>query len=92
MVEDIDKELIKVKQGTREGARKWPRKMLMDVLVEVATFSSLAGKGRGSNWSVVTNTLVSVYRDEVAKKRVIDDYNSMPPPTSHSGPMLTEKK
>ena len=64
----------------------------MKILVEVATFSNLAGKGRGPRWSVVTDTLVSVYRDEIAKKKVIDDFNSMPQSTPKSGPILTEKK
>jgi hypothetical protein len=32
-------------------------------------------KGKSPNWPVFTSMLVSVYRDEVAKSKAIDDYN-----------------
>lgn len=86
---ELEEELRKLPRSTREGADKWPTEYLLKVLSDVATLSGSVKKGRkGKNWSVVTSTLVSVYRDEVTKKQVIDNFNSMPQDNIKSGPML----
>lgn len=89
---ELEEELRKLPKSTREGAIKWPTEYLLKTLMDVATVNGTVKKGRkGKNWTVVTSTLVSIYRDEVAKKETIDNFNAMPQPNTGSGPMLTAK-
>ena len=72
-IKELEEELKHVKNGTRKGARKWPSKYLLDQLVEVATIS-YSTKRKSPKWTVIVNMLISVYRDEIAKMRAIDNY------------------
>jgi len=70
---ELEKELDNLRSGTIQGAMEWPYQMLLGIVVEVATFSSSV-KRTGKDWTVVTSTLVSVYRDEIAKVKAVDNY------------------
>lgn len=61
-------------RGTREGQRKWPSKSLINTVSEVASLSS-STKGVGLKWTVVTELLVAVYRDEVGRMKTIETAN-----------------
>jgi hypothetical protein len=50
-------------------------KALLESVYQVAGLVSKHEKREGPNWTVVTSMLVSVYRDEKAKKDAIDHYN-----------------
>lgn len=75
-LKELDAELSLVKGGSRKGALRWPRKMLLKTVYDVASLAASRDKGFGPKWTVVTSLLVSIYRDEVAKKRSIDQFNA----------------
>lgn len=81
---ELDAELLKLKGGTRKGYHLWPSEKLLKLVVEIAVTSS-SRKGKDPRWPVVTATLVSIYRDETAKKRAIDNFNLNPPDAGDSG-------
>lgn len=80
---ELEAELKAQKRGTRKGARRWPSRMLLDTVVEVASLSHTTKK-LNPKWSVPTSTLVSVYRNEVAMSQAIDSFNAMPQETTTS--------
>lgn len=73
-VSELERELNTMPKGTRAGQKKWPSKYLIGVVSEIASLS-YSTKGIGRNWTVVTELLVSVYRDEVAKMKAIESAN-----------------
>lgn len=75
-LKELDAELSKVKGGTREGARRWPRKALLESVYQVIGLANKYKDSEGPNWTVVTSLLVSVFRDERAKKESIDQFNA----------------
>lgn len=88
--EEVEAELKKLKGTTRKGARQWPVKYLENLYVMVSNIAA-STKKVDPKWSVVTATLVSVYRGESARKQSIEHFNATPPEVPKSGPMLTEK-
>lgn len=70
---ELEGVLRKLKLGTRKGNRKWPAKRMLETVMEVGHISSLS-KEMNPNWTVPVSTLVSIYRDETAKMRLIDTY------------------
>jgi hypothetical protein len=70
---ELDEELRKLRKGTRKGNRKWPRKKLLELVVEAGSFANR--KHPDPNWPILTALMVSIYRDESAKIQAIDSYN-----------------
>ena len=70
---ELDEELKKLK-GTREGQRKWNRKVLLDTVLEIM---SLAGTSKVTKpeWPVNVANMVSIYREESGKMKAIDNFN-----------------
>jgi hypothetical protein len=88
-LEELDEQLKNIKHGTRKGGQKWPRKLLLKQLTEVATFAN-SQEGIDPTWAVTSTHLISIYRGEEAKKRAIDTY--VPPSaTTPKGPMLKDE-
>jgi len=52
----------------------WTVKYLTGVVSEIASLASTT-KGTGLKWTVVTDLLVSVYRDEVSKMKAVESAN-----------------
>lgn len=86
--EELDKELESLKHGTRTGARRWPSKLLLELVVETGTLANSI-EGYDPNWTVVVTNLVSIYRSEGSKKRTIESYIS-PVPTD--GPLIKDNE
>jgi hypothetical protein len=88
-VDELDKELKTLKRGTRRGARRWPSKLLLQLLVEVGTLAN-SSEDIDPSWTVVTANLVSIYRSEQAKKNTIDNY--VPPSAEKptKGPLIPD--
>jgi hypothetical protein len=55
------------------------------VVQEAASFSN-STKKINPKWTVMTSILVSIYRDEVAKVKAIDNHNLMASANSGTGP------
>lgn len=70
---ELDDELHKLK-GTRKGAKRWPRKMLLNLVIEVGSLAS-SRKDLDPMWPVVTANMVNIYRSESAKIKSIDNFN-----------------
>lgn len=69
----LNAELKSVKTS-REKARIWTSDYLERLVGEVGYQANLY-KNNGPKWSVVTAILVSVYRDEIAKMKAIENFN-----------------
>lgn len=63
----------KVKGGTRKGAKRWPRNLLLQLVIEAGAFASK--DTNDPSWPVSMALMVSIYRDESAKIRAIDNFN-----------------
>lgn len=85
-ISELEKELKNLKQGTIKGAKKWPLKNLLQLVVEVASIAR-SFEGTDPNWPVPTANLVAIYRSEDAKKTQIDNY--IPPPET-KGPLIKD--
>lgn len=72
-LKELEDELRKVKGGTRKGMRKWPLKLMLTTVIEVASITSTSKK-TNPKWPVPLANLVSVYRGEDAKKQMIENY------------------
>lgn len=71
---ELDDELRKVKGGTRQVARKWPREQLLKLAVEAGSLASIR-KTNDPEWPILLSLMVSIYRDEAAKLRAIETFN-----------------
>ncbi len=96
--DELDVELKTLKNGTRTGNRKWPRKKLLELAVEAGSYANK--KTPDPNWPILTALMVSIYRDESAKVQAIETYNmslgSDVPKSigvkSRSGPMIVAQQ
>lgn len=70
---ELDDELKKLK-GTRKGAKRWPKKVLLDLVIDIGSLAS-SRKDIDPMWPLVTANMVSIYRSESAKIKAIDDFN-----------------
>jgi hypothetical protein len=70
---ELADELKKVK-GTRKGAKRWPSKTLIELVIEVGSLASTR-KDVDPQWPVITARLVGIYRAENAKMKAIEDFN-----------------
>ena len=70
---ELDQLLKNVKGGTRKGERRWPRDVLLKLCVEAGSFANR--ESPDPNWPVTTALMVSIYRDESAKIKAIDNFN-----------------
>lgn len=67
-LKELERDLRKVRGTTRIGARRWPSKMLIETVAEIASIA-LGTTGKRGDWTVVNSTLVSIYRDEANKEK-----------------------
>lgn len=73
-VEETEKELRVLKGTTREGARKWPLKRLLEIVYEVAHMSNRYKDTNDPKWPVALSNMISVYRNEYSKLKAIRDF------------------
>lgn len=63
--------------------------MLLKLVVEVASLAN-SRTDFDPSWSVVITNLVSLYRNEDAKKRAIDNYIPPTSPSDARGPLIQD--
>lgn len=87
-IRELDNEIRRLKRTTWAGNHKWPNPKLIRLVSEIASISG-STKTRDGNWTVVIDTLVSVYRDESAKISYVDTFNA---PASAKGSNKTKRE
>lgn len=60
-------------KGTRTGQRVWPPKFVLDIVYEMAFYSSQNEK-TNPKWPVHITMLVGIYKDEVSKMRATESW------------------
>lgn len=72
--QELDTKLKFMKRGTRKGMRKWPSSVLVATANEIAGISASSKKIK-PNWPIPVVILVSIYRDELRKRKVVANFN-----------------
>lgn len=71
---ELEKELKTIRGTTREQHRKWKAERMLKIVNESASLAN-SRKGFHKNWPETVALFVSLYRDEVARIKMIDNWN-----------------